>query len=70
LYFLTFNLAISENEQLCLAGKDTPVIMAPSAIALPVRGKDNLASEVRRKAPKVIRQIDIEGGKTIAKVSL
>jgi hypothetical protein len=44
--------------------------MAPSAIALPVRGKDNLASEVRGKAPKVIRQIDIEGGKTIAKVSL
>ena len=63
-------MVISENEQLCLARNHTPGIMAPSAVALPVRGGDNLASEVRGKAPKIIRQIDIEEGKTIAKVSL
>ena len=68
-YFAGCNLSISEHERLCLAGKYTAVIMAPSAITLPVRGDENPFIEGQKKAPKVVRQIDIEGGKTIAKVS-
>jgi Cu/Ag efflux protein CusF len=44
--------------------------MAPSAITLPVRGDENLSIEEQKKAPKVVRQIDIEGGKTLAKAFL
>jgi hypothetical protein len=67
-YFADLNLVFSEDKQLCLAGKDTAVIMALAAITLPVRGDENLVTKEQEKASKVIRQIDIEGGKTIAKV--
>jgi hypothetical protein len=62
-------LSISEDEEiLCSVGKDTVVIMALSAIALPLRGDENLVAKGLENAPKVIRQFDIEGGKTMAKV--
>jgi hypothetical protein len=61
-------LSFFQDEQLCLVGKDTAVIMAPSAITLSVRADENPFIEEQKKAPKVVRQIDIEGGKTIAKV--
>ena len=42
--------------------------MAPSAITFRGRGDENLVIEESKKVPKVVRQIDIEGGETIAKV--
>lgn len=44
--------------------------MAPSAVTIQLLDDKNLVHETTKIAPKVTRQIDIEGGTTNAKVKL
>ncbi len=64
------NIKKRSNAQLICSAKHRVVIMAPSAIGTELLNGQGLGHEIEKIAPKVKRQIDIEGGTSNAKVDI